>query len=130
MPTLSKPPKADLYSEVEALLQAHSKTFTAGTGMVKNKRDYHLIVVHDVEAGGRRHGGLFASVIEQKGYVGFYFTPIYSNPALKKQLSPTLLKLLKGKTCFHVKRLTPELQDAIKAALQAGIEQYRKQGWL
>jgi hypothetical protein len=32
----------------------------------------------------------------QKGYVGFYFMPIYVNPALRSKLAPSLKKLLKS----------------------------------
>jgi expansin (peptidoglycan-binding protein) len=53
---------------------------------------------------------------------------ICCNPAVKKQLSPALLKLLKGKSCFYVKQLTPELKRDISGALEISYDGYRKLG--
>ena len=49
---------------------------------------------------------------------------------LKPVFAPELLKLLKGKSCFHIKKLTPELLDQIKSALQVGYEAYQVRGWV
>ncbi len=54
-------------------------------------------------AGKKRDEIYFASIIIQKGYVGFYFFPVYTDEGLKKELAPELLKCLKGKSCFHKK---------------------------
>ena len=59
----------------------------------------------DVVIDGRKKSELyFASVIPQKGYVGFYYMPVYTNPERKKLFEPELLSLLKGKSCFYVRR--------------------------
>jgi len=122
--------KEDLYPEVENLLKPFAKNFTVRTGMVRNKRDYNLIVDRPIEVGGRKRDCLyFASVIDQKGYVGFYFTLINNQPAFKKYLSD-LLKVQKGQSCFHIRKLTPELRAEIKSALNMGFDYYKKQGWL
>jgi hypothetical protein len=52
------------------------------------------------------------------------------NDATKKKLSPALLKLLKGKTRFHVKALDDGLHKDIQAALDLGTKVYRERGWL
>lgn len=49
---------------------------------------------------------------------------------IKSFFSPQLLKLLKGKSCFHVKVLTPELSAQIEEALQSGFALYRQRGWV
>jgi hypothetical protein len=56
--------------------------------------------------------------------------PIYINPALKKKLAPSLLKLLKSKTCFHIKTLSPELHATIQSAVELGTNSYRHKGRL
>src|ERR1700741_4480477 len=90
----------DVYSEIESLLKPYGKKLIERTGTVKNKRDYHLWCGGPIEFKGRTYPGFsFASVIEQKGYVGLYLMAVSSNPAVKKQLPPALLKLLKGKSC-------------------------------
>ena len=121
----------DVYSEIESLLKLYGKKLIERTGTVKNKRDYHLWCGGPIEFMGRTYPEFcFASVIEQKGYVGLYLMAVYGNPAVKKQLSPALLKLLKGKSCFHVKQLTPELRGDISAALEVSYDGYRKLGWI
>jgi hypothetical protein len=40
------------------------------------------------------------------------------------------MKLLKGKSCFYVKVLTPELRRDIQTALRAGAQSYKKLGWV
>ena len=56
--------------------------------------------------------------------------PIYTNIQLKKTFNPELLKLLKGKSCFHVKVLDESLEQQIDEALKIGHELYKKRGWI
>jgi hypothetical protein len=73
----------------------------------------------------------FAGVIKQKGYVGFYFMPVYSDPeAMKRIFSERLLKTLKGKSCFYIKQLDDELAADIKQALAEGFKVYEARGWV
>ena len=109
----------------------YSPPFKTMAGTTKNKHDYHLITDKEVVIAGRKHNRLyFASLIGQKGFVGFYFMPIYGSQKLKDALPPELRKLLKGKACFHVKWLTPGLKKDISAALEAGYKAYAKMGWI
>jgi hypothetical protein len=102
--------------------------------MFRGKRNFHLVVPRAVVVhgayGGRPTEICMASLVLQKGYVGFYFMPVYMNPALKQRLSPALLKLLKGKTCFHIRKLTPTLLTDVAAALTLGTEGFRDRGWV
>jgi hypothetical protein len=41
-----------------------------------------------------------------------------------------IAELLKGKSCFHIMKLTPELPGQIKSALQIGFKAYRARGWV
>lgn len=101
---------------------------------VRGKRSANFAVPHPVVIPGA-YGGkptelCVGSLIIQKDFVGFYYMPIYCEPALAKKLSPALMKLLKGKTCFHVKTLNDELLQSIDAAIREGIALYTKRGWL
>jgi len=61
---------------------------------------YHLISSKEVEIAGRKRNDIyFASLLVQKGYIGFYYIPIYANPEIKRDLKPEL-KCLKGKILF------------------------------
>lgn len=78
---------------------------------------------------GKKNYHRMASLVVQKGYVGFYFMPIYMNPALQDKLAPELMKLLKGKTCFHIKSLDDTLLATVEAALKLGTKAFRERGW-
>ena len=102
--------------------------------MVRDKRDLHLQAPKPVTVpgvyGGKPKDVAMASIILQKGYVGFYFLPVYLNPAVQKKLSPALRKLLKGKTCFYIRGLSPELLKDVEAALEIGRADFEKRGWI
>ena len=127
-----------VFDELKAILSRYATSFTVREGAVKNKRDYHLIVQKPLVIDGRKKDELwFASVIQQKHNVGFYFMPLCCCTKLqdcrievKALISPELLKHLDGKCCFHMKSLTPELKKDIDAALKLGFAAYKKQKWL
>lgn len=78
----------------------------------------------------KRKEVFFAGLIIQKSYVGFYYMPVYTDPETKEFFKPELLRLLKGKSCFHVKKVTPELLDQISDALERGYRLYQERDWL
>jgi len=80
--------------------------------------------------GRKRKEVFFAGLIIQKSYVGFYFMPVYTDNDLKQTFHPDLLELLKGKSCFHIKKLDPILISQIKDALQTGFNLYTEKGWV
>jgi len=72
----------------------------------------------------------FVTIALQSTYVGFYYMPIYCNyEAMSGKLSPDLLKLLKGKACFHIKTTDKELMKQVGVAMKVGYEGYKKNGW-
>lgn len=118
-----------VFDELKAILTRYASSFTVREGAVKNKRDYHLILQKPLVIDGRKRDDLwFASIIQQKDSVGFYFTCMYED--VKSKLSPELLKHLDGKCCFHMKALTPGLKKDVDAALKAGLVAYKKRKWL
>ena len=93
--------------------------------------DFDLWSVREsVDEGRHRKEVFFAGIRMQKSCVGFYFLPVYTAPSLGSNLSPALLKLLKGKSCFHVRSLEGGLLDHIRSALALGLEDYRGRGWV
>jgi hypothetical protein len=78
----------------------------------------------------QRNEVFFASVIIQKGHVGFYYMPVYTEPDMKKIFGPDLLKLLNGKSCFHINKLDDALMLQIEEALAAGFKLYKEKGWV
>jgi len=71
-----------------------------------------------------------AGALIQKGYVGFYYMPVYMSDAVRRKLDAELLGCLKGKSCFHIKKDDPTLYDQIEKALRLGVEVYKTKGWI
>jgi hypothetical protein len=69
-------------------------------------------------------------VLVQKGYVGFYYMPVYGDPRVKELIKPELLKCLKGKSCFHIKKYDREILSQIKDALSVGYNIWHSRKWL
>ena len=80
--------------------------------------------------GRKRKEVFFAGLIIQKDYVGFYFMPVYTDSEVKDFFQPELLRCLKGKSCFHIKKLDAELLAQIDEALQRGYALYQQKGWI
>jgi hypothetical protein len=125
---------ATVFDGLHKLLSRYAPPFKAGGGKIPGRLDLKLTIPRAVSVPGA-YGGKpveleFAAIIVQKAFVGFYFMPVYMNPALKKKLSPALAKLLKGKACFQVKHLDASLLNDIEAALNEGAKTYKARGWL
>jgi hypothetical protein len=124
-----------IFEHLQKLLVPYAPPFKAGGGNnIDGKLDYHLMVPQSVvipgSYGNKPTEVAMASLILQKDFVGFYFMPIYLNPELKKSLAPTLLKLLKGKTCFHVKTMDSQLVADVSAALALGMKSFKDRDWV
>ncbi|MCB9235380.1 MAG: hypothetical protein H6581_27240 [Bacteroidia bacterium] len=73
-------------------------------------------------------GYYFATVVPKPGDVRFYFFPIYTHPQNYPSLSPELKKCLKGKSCFHIKKLDAAMEKEIGDMIQLGVDLYDKDG--
>lgn len=123
-----------VYERLCKLLARHAPPFRFQDLGVRNKKSVQLVVPKPVAIPGA-YGGKpvdlqFAAAILQKGYVGFYLMCVYMNEPVKKKISPALLKLLKGKTCFYLKSLDASLEKDIEVALEEGAKYYRGREWV
>ena len=92
---------------------------------------YDLWSIKNIEIDGRKKKEVyFAGLIIQSNYVGFYYMPIYTDVQLKNFFKPDLLRLLKGKSCFHIKKIDEKLEKQIDEALKKGYILYEKRGWI
>jgi hypothetical protein len=92
---------------------------------------YDLWSFKDIEVAGRKKKEVyFAGLIIQSNYVGFYYMPIYTDPKLEDKFDPELIKLLKGKSCFHIRSLDANLEQQIEKALKLGFQLYKKKEWI
>jgi hypothetical protein len=123
----------EIFDRLSALLRVYEPPYTAREGTnVSGKDRVELWATGTYEAFGRQRTELyFAGIIKQKGYVGFYLMPVYSDPQeMKGACSPRLLKTLKGKSCFYIRSLDDELLRDIAKALKAGFGLYKTRGWV
>jgi hypothetical protein len=121
----------DLKAVFEALKPLLQKYQPALVPKNDTERYFDLWSFKDLEIEGRKRKEVFfAGLIIQKSYVGFYFMPVYTEAEAKALIPAELLRLLKGKSCFHIKTLTPGLLSQIEDTLQEGYEIYRKRGWV
>jgi hypothetical protein len=116
--------KAEIFQEIRSVMLSFVPPLT----VIKDTEKVFELVSNKsmVFMGKKRDNVYFGAVRVQGGFVGFYLMSIYAHPTLVQKLGPDLKKLLKGKSCFHIKKITPELLDQIKEAMETGIEGYRK----
>ncbi|HWA05003.1 MAG TPA: DUF1801 domain-containing protein [Ignavibacteria bacterium] len=118
--------KKEIFTELKKLLEKYGSKLKVTKN---NDKAFELHTTKTVTLFNKEYPGLFfASVVIQGGFVGFYFFPIYTNPDKFKDMDPDLRKLLKGKSCFHIKKLDKELTDLIKDLLKQGYDLYKKGG--
>jgi hypothetical protein len=123
-----QPELTPIFEAIKKLLLPYEK----GTmKLISSPGQVVLISKKPVEILGRKRDDLwFASALVQKGYVGFYYMPVYGDPKVKELVKPGLLKCLKGKACFHIKKYDKEIISQIKDALNVGYNLWHKRGWL
>ncbi len=95
------------------------------------KGSTYIVSEKQIETAGRKFNDIyFASIIVQKGFVGFYYTAVYTIDGVKEQLKQELFKCLKGKSCFHIKNNDAVLMTEIKEALEIDYNCYKKWEWV
>jgi hypothetical protein len=119
----------EIFQTIRASLQPYA--VMGFDNRVNSETNYDLWSNKNVVIDGRKRDEVFfASVVIQKNYVGFYFMPVYAEPDMKQVFDEDLLKLLKGKSCFHIKVLDELLLSHIEDALAAGFKIYKEKGWV
>jgi hypothetical protein len=124
----------ETFKAIERILALYSPPLKLWVSGSKSKPMTRLTVPSPVSIPGA-YGGKpvdleVASLIIQKGFVGFYFMPLYLKPALKSKISLALRKRLKGKTCFHLTHADDATQEDVRRAVDLGTQLYRDRGWL
>lgn len=117
-----------IFNQLQKLLRAYSPPYIPKQA---SGSAYDLWSFKDIEIDGRKRKEVFfASLVIQKSYVGFYFMPVYADQDIIKVFEPRLLKLKKGKSCFHIRELDNDLENQIVKALEVGHSLYQKRGWV
>jgi len=118
-----------IFNRLKALLLPYVKGSIKQYGGEKGQM--HLVSHKAIEVNGKKRPEVyFISLLIQKGYVGFYFMPVYAFSGTKAALHPDFMKCLKGKACFHIKQNNDQLFEQIASAIQIGYDAYLQKGWL
>lgn len=71
-------------------------------------------------------GFYFGSVVPKPNDIRLYYFPIYTHASEFDWISDELRKSLKGKSCFHIKKLDKELLLDIEKMIKKGVDLYLK----
>jgi len=120
--------KKEILQELKKILSAYSKK-------LKVTRDgemgYELYCTKKVTVWNKEIDGMFfSSAMIRGGFTGFYFFPIYTHAGEFKDIPAELKKCLKGKSCFHIKKLDKVLEKQIKDIAKKGYDLFLKTGWI
>jgi len=74
-------------------------------------------------------GMYFASIANRKDSVVLYFFPCYTN-AKMLDVAPSLVKCLKGKTCFHFTKEEQINEKELNTLLKKGVSVWEKEGYI
>ena len=69
----------------------------------------------------------FGGVQIMKNYVSFHLIPVYGNPGLLKDASPSLKKRMQGKSCFNFTAIEPGQLEELTAITKKGFDGFIKQ---
>jgi len=125
-PTVKKDNRAENFAALKDLLSHYIPPLV----VLSNGPDrYELITVKPFRHKGiRKENGYYGAIMMKKDYVGLYLMFIYDEPENLEKLGSDLRKLLKGKSCFHIKKLDENLLKQIETALKDGLDYYKKEG--
>lgn len=93
---------------------------------------YELIGNKPVPYGSKKvivPGMYFSSVVSRKDMVSFYFFPIYVRDEFSDSI-PTMIKYLKGKSCFNFKKPEQVVTKELDTMLKKGIAAWKKLGYM
>ena len=71
-------------------------------------------------------GIYFSTVVPKPKDVRFYFFPTYTHKDQLGELPDNLKKALKGKSCFHIKKMDEELEKNLKDLVKESVKLYKK----
>jgi len=116
-----------LFVELRLLLQPYTERFKVDDTKPGN---YSLCLKHPIEAFGKRREDFYVMGLrEGKDMISFHYMPLYTDTELLEKLPESWRKILKGKTCFNVKKLTSEMKVDFPILVDAGLEKFRGRGW-
>ncbi len=128
--TMDQKELVSIYNTLKPLLKEYEKKGFKPKIDLDSKYDLWSLDIDIFAFKKQRTEMYFAWLIIQSNYVGFYFMPITVDPKYTKIIGKDLLATLKGKSCFHIKKLDDTIIKQIKDALAEGYKLYKERGWI
>lgn len=126
---LSTENRAEIFTKLTATLKKYTPPMIASKG---SEKGFELIGNKPVPYGSTKKiipGMFFAGVGHAKDSVTFHFFPCYMNEEIL-DVAPSLVKKLKGKTCFHFKKVEDVNEKELNALLKKGVSAWKKMGYM
>lgn len=120
--------KGKLFEKVKDTIRPHALGQDIRTD---SEKAFHVYGTTEVILGKKKiQGQYFASSQVLTNAIGFYFFPIYTHKEeFPPKDYPNLMKGLKGKSCFHIKKDDPQVFSEMEKILQKGVTLYEGLGW-
>ncbi len=116
----------ELQISLRQMLESHAPTLQL---RVENEKHLEFAGTKEVMQGKQKvQGHYFASIMPKPKDVRFYFFPIYTHVDQYENVSAEVRKLLKGKSCFHIKKLSEEAEAEIGEMIAKGVALYQQDG--
>lgn len=118
--------------EIREKLTAILEEFTGPLKIRVNKpTNFEVSGTIEAQQGKKKVDGIyFSSIVPKEKDVRFYFFPSYTHADQFDNISETMKKFKKGKSCFHVKYLDEALEEEIRDMIATGVKAYQKDGLL
>lgn len=127
---LSSEIKKEIFDKLKSALQKQSPPMIVSKNTENN---FELLGNKEVAYGRKKQivqGMYFSSVVAHKDMVSFHFFPLYMKCELFAPLIPTMLKYLKGKSCFNIKKPEQINEQELNTLLTTGVEAWKKFGYM
>lgn len=115
-------------AEIQSTLQNIFKTHVPPPQIRKEDENvFEVAGTKEAMQGKQKADGCyFGSIVPKPKDIRLYYFPIYTHASEFTWISDELRKCLKGKSCFHIKKLDDELIGDISAMISKGIDLYEK----
>jgi len=122
--------RKEIFNKLKAGLQKQSPPMVVS----KDKEGvFELMGNKPVPYGSRKTivpGMYFSSIVARKDMVSFYYFPLYYHEKDFKDLIPTMIKCLKGKTCFNFKKPEQVNEKELDALLNKGVQTWKENSYM
>jgi hypothetical protein len=125
---IAKPPSAATQPDLRGAFAALRAILVKHAPKLKIVHDTPTKYYLDTHFIGKKNKApiFFGAAIINKNYVSFHLMPVYTSPAIAKQISPQLKKRMQGKACFNFTAPDLELIAELDRLTSESIDPYLK----